>query len=610
MTGNSRPRVETASISEFLSGDNTYLVPTYQRNYAWQDEHVNQLIEDLESFSLAGEDPYYLLGQVILAPNLVNTADNCKYAVVDGQQRLTTIYLLLVALQEQFRSFGVSDTEVSPAGDCYRQINLSIWFQRPSGQRQNRFKATKYAAQAIDKILAEEQLAPVQGTESADRVRENYQTLTSWIKNSLTEQDRLVDFASKLLNDVFLIRADLDSEEQALDIFEKINNRGKALNSAELFKNLLFSKVSSDEYGQLDGYWDKAGLEIYKLDFHRAASMEYLMQALLAQRKGTHVSTKNVYKEWGLIWKEEPLQVLTFAQNLVDSAKKLALVGSKAVPETDFNRQLVTPKYFEVVQHLPAALATTKFKENTETYQSIIRFIDARIALFLIAEEKANTANADMWRFSKAIASLPEDATFQLFLNSIEFGRQEASNLLDAAAPRIRSLRYSNTRDRKRMRYILALISHWVEDQTGDAIHSNTLNSLLITRGKEKFDLDHITPQSHREAPDFDLSNGSEWVDSIGNLTLLFSKDNRSAQAANPRNKSRDYASSKLLLTRSLATREDLTGLNQRVTNVLQSLSRMGSQSVENWEFEASKAQSEFYVRCFSEAILERLGFN
>lgn len=610
MTENNRPKVSTASISEFLSNENTYLVPTYQRNYAWQDEQVNQLIEDLETFSLSEEDPYYLLGQVILAPNLVNTSDNCKFAVVDGQQRLTTIYLLLIALQEQFRSFGVSESEISPAGDCYRQINTSIWFQRLSGQRQNRFLATKYAAQAIDKILSEEILSPVQGTESADRVRENFQTLTSWVRNSLTEQDRLVEFSGKLLNDVFLIRADLDSEEQALDIFEKINNRGKALNSAELFKNLLFSKVSSDDYVALDAYWDKAGLEIYKLDFHRAASMEYLMQALLAQKRKGHVSTKNVYKEWGAIWKEEPIQVIEFAGKLVDSAKKLSMVGSKAIPETDFNRELVTPKYFEVVQHLPAALAATRFKETTEIFKRITRFIDARVALFLIAEEKANTANADMWRFSKAIADLPEDASFQLFLNSIEFGRQEASNLLDAAAPRIRSLRYSNTRDRKRMRYILALIAHWVEEQAGDSVHGNTLNSLLITKGKEKFDLDHIMPQSSKDQPDFDLSNGTDWIDSLGNLALLFSRDNRSAQANNPRNKSRDYASSKLLVTQSLARREDLTGLNQRIATTIQNLSRMSGQNVETWGFDESKLQTDFYVRCFNEAILERLGFN
>ena len=65
-----------------------YLVPIYQRNYAWGEMQIIQLIEDIES-SISNSNHSYFLGNLI-----VNQTDNNVYEVIDGQQRLTTLYLL------------------------------------------------------------------------------------------------------------------------------------------------------------------------------------------------------------------------------------------------------------------------------------------------------------------------------------------------------------------------------------------------------------------------------------------------------------------------------------------------------------------------------------
>jgi uncharacterized protein with ParB-like and HNH nuclease domain len=65
-----------------------YLVPIYQRNYAWGEMQIVQLIEDIES-SIGSSNNSYFLGNLI-----VNQTDNNVYEVIDGQQRLTTLYLL------------------------------------------------------------------------------------------------------------------------------------------------------------------------------------------------------------------------------------------------------------------------------------------------------------------------------------------------------------------------------------------------------------------------------------------------------------------------------------------------------------------------------------
>ncbi len=75
------------SVSQVFENIN-YLVPIYQRNYAWSTTQIEQLIEDIES-SIDGSNKNYFLGNLI-----VNQTDNNVYEVIDGQQRLTTLYLL------------------------------------------------------------------------------------------------------------------------------------------------------------------------------------------------------------------------------------------------------------------------------------------------------------------------------------------------------------------------------------------------------------------------------------------------------------------------------------------------------------------------------------
>ena len=75
------------SVSHVFDNIN-YLVPIYQRNYAWSEIQIVQLIEDIES-SIDGSNKSYFLGNLI-----VNQTDNNVYEVIDGQQRLTTLYLI------------------------------------------------------------------------------------------------------------------------------------------------------------------------------------------------------------------------------------------------------------------------------------------------------------------------------------------------------------------------------------------------------------------------------------------------------------------------------------------------------------------------------------
>ena len=76
-----------------------YIVPDYQREYVWTDKEVQQLMEDINEQIDVGSSREYFIGTVLVSPTL----EKNHYEVIDGQQRLTTFFLLLCALRHLFQ---------------------------------------------------------------------------------------------------------------------------------------------------------------------------------------------------------------------------------------------------------------------------------------------------------------------------------------------------------------------------------------------------------------------------------------------------------------------------------------------------------------------------
>ena len=86
---------ELLTVSELFDHDTVYTVPIYQRNYAWRAPQIEQLISDIQD-AVARQESNYFLGNLVVTPRENQRKD---FAVIDGQQRLTTLYLLLTFLE-------------------------------------------------------------------------------------------------------------------------------------------------------------------------------------------------------------------------------------------------------------------------------------------------------------------------------------------------------------------------------------------------------------------------------------------------------------------------------------------------------------------------------
>ncbi|KNA41348.1 hypothetical protein ERYG_02496 [Escherichia coli M114] len=86
-------RPELITVGKLFTG--YYLIPIYQRNYAWRAEQIEQLISDIQGSVVGGQDDYFLGNLVV-----IKRGREDEFEVIDGQQRLTTLYLLLTFLEQ------------------------------------------------------------------------------------------------------------------------------------------------------------------------------------------------------------------------------------------------------------------------------------------------------------------------------------------------------------------------------------------------------------------------------------------------------------------------------------------------------------------------------
>jgi uncharacterized protein with ParB-like and HNH nuclease domain len=182
-----------------------YLVPIYQRNYAWSETQIEQLIEDIES-SIDGSNKNYFLGNLI-----VNQTDNNVYEVIDGQQRLTTLYLL-----EKY--LGIVFAKEALRFEAREKSNRTLSYVRDSSNQE----------------LIEELSSP--------EILNGFQIVDNYFKNKNIDKNR---FAQKLKR-VFLIRVQVPQNIDLNHYFEIMNTRGEQLELHEIAKAKLLEVLKSD----------------------------------------------------------------------------------------------------------------------------------------------------------------------------------------------------------------------------------------------------------------------------------------------------------------------------------------------------------------------------
>lgn len=227
-------------ILEFISAaKRTFIIPVYQRNYSWRKEHCEKLFEDI--IEAAQKDKKHYFGNVVYyALSTDFAAAFSEFALIDGQQRITTIMLLLAALRD------------TVADENQRQsIEENYLINKNNGSYRVKLKQIEGDRDVYDSIIS--------GTlddEAETNASRNYKFFKKLIIDSKEEANTIL----KGINNLIIVALDLKLKEQGYFaespqvIFESINGTGEPLSSTDLIRNYLLMGV--DEQKQESFYKD------------------------------------------------------------------------------------------------------------------------------------------------------------------------------------------------------------------------------------------------------------------------------------------------------------------------------------------------------------------
>lgn len=291
--------VNKQSVKQLLeSGKNgKFVIPEYQRPYAWSEEQIQTLFDDLVEYTKmqnldSEKESNYFLGTIVFYEN-----ENEEKEIIDGQQRITSLFILLRAI---YRKLG-SMTETDEVKNFKSQIESALWEQNELTAKVN-YDETLIESRVMNnegnKIFADI-LKTGKTIKSKDNYTGNFNLFLDLIEKYTNEEPELFFwFIRNVLSRAILLPIRADSQDTALTIFSTLNDRGLALSDADIFKAKMYNKLKPEEKEKFIERWQNidedasnANENIQKLFYYYM----FYLRALEGDRKTTTPGMRKYY---------------------------------------------------------------------------------------------------------------------------------------------------------------------------------------------------------------------------------------------------------------------------------------------------------------------------
>jgi len=602
------PTAKGLSVATLFSQTRTYNIPQFQRGYAWDLDDINDLLGDFERAFIDRPNEPYLLGQTILCQD----KNSQRLSVIDGQQRITSLFLFLIAAHQELElRADLEDFQK----DQKLLLQLAI-VNSSKGKNEPRLLVTENA-QTIISLILENKLVKGSKTNnfSEENIKEAYLKFKSYLGNEYPSTSDLFEFVFFVFYHVFVLELRLASIAEAVRVFASMNNRGKGLVDSDLIKNLLFAVVSeNDNYKKMAADWDFAVEALYKSKYKRLKSMDYLLKLLIGIETGESIRTEELFSEWQKILRSES-DVRDFAERLPANAQGLKSLSFGKTPQNELSPEVFGSQQFNISQHFEVLMAGRKL--TPESFSELSKIVDARMMLSLFSAERPQDFERIVhpWaeKISKLHATATRDELLEASANVLE--SKMVNTLIKKMKEELDELTYSVTSQRKRIRYIIARSEKALQSKF---LHKTnwSLEDMNSTKGELGWHLDHIFPQALvNEFPQAGLKQRtqSEAINLLGNLMLFSPKDNRTMRDAHPSSKEKQsFIAGSLVFLNATLIEESLWSethkANQRDKEVLLRIQGPSAPLSNQWNIDSIKERQRIYFELFAESILTDLG--
>ncbi|MGX2954256.1 DUF262 domain-containing protein [Shewanella sp. JL219SE-S6] len=501
------------NIHETFDGSVRYSAPVYQRYYVWNYDNLQALLDDIENAT--DENSVQFIGATVVQDygKRGGTKSPNEYLIIDGQQRLTTIYLIIAGLVWAYRE-GKENDDAKTLAETYLAFSAGKHAGMPKllptvQDRHQLFNILENEIDCLDWNLSEIN----RDTESRKAgISNQWKNIKKHFLESFFSEggeflkEAADDFQEKLLNHVEYVQITLEPNDDANTAFSKLNFMGEPLTIADLVRNDVFSRLNEDKAGVLDKFYEKHWKPFEK-SFPGKSFEQYITIYSTIKFKGG-VSKSNSFPQLQKSWSTmKPEAIIAEMQKLSDIY--IALVEYN--PISDFDSQVndalkrmsfmpkTTVTWPYLIQLIDSLRKNKSSKKQVLECLSLVESFLVRRAIVGLEPTGLHAVFKGLW--PKAGANKAKLAD-KIITTTIRCPDNDAV---------VNALKTDNMYSRQITKYLMIQREVIMNKENG---YDNAIND---------FSVEHVMPKNRigQWALDFSVSEHKYHLNSIGNLTPL-----------------------------------------------------------------------------------------
>lgn len=324
-----------------------FVIPVYQRNYTWMaDREVKQYFDDLVNV-LQGNYKNHFLGIIIYLEKAIDFSSR-EFSIIDGQQRLTTTFLMLYAIKQLL--IKSNDTEK------VKQLE-GQYLTNPYHNDKIKYKLKPLVSDDdVYRCIVEDRMDDI--ADMGSNVLKNYFYISNRL-NELLLQGYDANAILMALDKLYVVCIPISEEDNAQKIFESINATGVKLTSADLIRNYLLMDLQSDvQESYYANYWKKLENNVSA----DSKILEMFFRIYLAIKTYDLVPKNNVYREFVKWMEGHEIEKKELFEELLEYAKIFYLIMNQEIDKTERILRDVIADFRKVNSDIPMAVIMEFYK--------------------------------------------------------------------------------------------------------------------------------------------------------------------------------------------------------------------------------------------------------
>ncbi|MDU4763079.1 MAG: DUF262 domain-containing HNH endonuclease family protein [Veillonella sp.] len=541
-------------LGSFLGNGKLY-IPEYQRGYSWEEMQLDDFWIDLVQIYEENTRDEHFLGQVVIHKN----KEDSKRYIIDGQQRISTAIILLDILRTKFKEIADSKNN-NDANDDAEDINT-----RYIGRVSETKKEQYLSMGGVDKeffIKYIQARGPINYNDKKFEKKRLKPSNYNIFYASKFFEDKISKFITKktpneyielnklyqcLINQFILMTVETDDINEAYIIFESLNARGKALETADLLKNHILRKAHNDLSSATET-WNTIIDNLDNIDPTKFIRYYWNSTKKFAREKDLFKSLRKDISSQS--------DVNTLLSNLRSLSKVCAAIlhpdDNKEFDLTELNERLLEMQKLDASSYIPIIFALRLQNYSEEDINEVLKAIETLIVRnFVVSGLVANKYELEFAQIAKSISDKtwpPNSDSSSSKMPTKDDILKKLYSLMVSDEEFINNFRIFNSKKNAVIRYLLRKINNF------------DINETKIVDDSNRVHVEHILPKKiNDEWINFNDEDHETYLWRLGNLTLLGQEYNNRAKNKGFDKKKEIYKKSEIKMTRDLVSIDDWT---------------------------------------------------